>query len=141
MCETSGEGGIRQRTGFYSRRGIDRCGRHDAEGLEGADSLSRLESARTWLSCTERILRLGPSFRRHESVCALFFGARQNGEALEGGTSVGQALLFTSDRTASGPSRVGKVTAVVGAVGQRAKVAYGLQRNSSLVIPRVKPRP
>src|SRR5690242_21481962 len=83
MCETSGEGGIRQRTGFYSRRGIDRCGRHDAEGLEGADSLSRLESARTWLSCTERILRLGPSFRRNESVCALFFGARQNGEPLE----------------------------------------------------------
>src|SRR5215468_10638321 len=82
MCETSGEGGIRQRTGFYPWRGIDRCGRHDAKGLEGTDSLSRLESARTWLSCTERILRLGPSFRRNESVCALFFGARQNGEAL-----------------------------------------------------------
>src|SRR4029453_14971287 len=88
MCETSGEGGIRQRTGFYARRGIHRRGRHDAEGLEGADSLSRLESAQTWLSWTERIFRLGPSFRRNESVCALFFGTRQNGEPLEGGTSV-----------------------------------------------------
>src|SRR4029450_963495 len=96
MCETSGEGGIRQRTGFYSRRGIDRCGRHDAEGLEGADSLSRLESARTWLSRTERILRLGPGFRRNESVCALFFGARQNGEPLEGGTGSGKAAFYHS---------------------------------------------
>ncbi len=78
--EAGGEGGIRQRAGLHPRRRIDRRRGHDAESLEGADPVYGTEPARARLPCAERILRLGPGLRRHESLRALFCGGGEDGE-------------------------------------------------------------
>ena len=74
-----------------------------------------LESAGTRLSCAERVFRLGAGLGRHEGLCALFFGTRQNGKTIG---NVETSMLIRCESTGLTSHLLGSATRSVQSIAR-----------------------